>query len=158
VVRDPKTRVGKGFAYVQFTDENAVEAALLFNDKKFPPLLPRKIRVVRAKSMKRNSSKRPRTSSGVMDPREQSMQGRAGKLLGRAASVKLKKREPKSSPPTSMKPPEAFTFEGFRASSKQGMVGLKLSGSGKRKEKSRSRSSRRGAAWKASGGKGKTMK
>jgi nucleolar protein 12 len=108
--------------------------------------------------MKRNNSKRPRTSSGVIDPREQSMQGRTGKLLGRAAAAKLKKREPKSPPPTSMKPPEAFAFEGFRASSKQGMTGLKLSGSGKRKEKSRSRSSRRGAAWKASGSKSKTMK
>lgn len=49
VVRDPKTRVGKGFAYVQFHDANAVEAALLYNEKKFPPLLPRVLRVVRAK-------------------------------------------------------------------------------------------------------------
>lgn len=155
VVRDPKTRVGKGFAYVQFTDENAVEAALLFNDKKFPPLLPRKIRVVRAKSIKRNSSKRPRTASGAMDPREQSMQGRVDKLLGRAAAAKLKKRDWKPLAPTSMKPPEAFVFEGHRANNRQGTAGLKLGGSGKRKDKATSRSSKRSAAWKALGGKKK---
>ncbi|RMD39568.1 hypothetical protein DV735_g5560, partial [Chaetothyriales sp. CBS 134920] len=33
VVRDKETRVSKGFAYVQFTDANAVEAALLFDGK-----------------------------------------------------------------------------------------------------------------------------
>ncbi|KIX98773.1 uncharacterized protein Z520_05234 [Fonsecaea multimorphosa CBS 102226] len=52
VVRDQETRVGKGFAYVQFKDENSVEAALLMNDKKFPPMLPRKLRVMRARKMK----------------------------------------------------------------------------------------------------------
>lgn len=158
VVRDPKTRVGKGFAYVQFTDENAVEAALLFNDKKFPPLLPRRLRVVRAKSAKRNNSKRPPTSSGLMNPKEQSMRGRAGKLLGRAAAVKLKRRDRNSPLPTSIQPLEAFAFEGYRASSKQGTANLKLGGSGKRKDKSKFRSSKRSAAWKASGGKRKAMK
>jgi len=34
VVRDEKTRVGKGFAYVQFKDANSVESALLYNEKK----------------------------------------------------------------------------------------------------------------------------
>lgn len=158
VVRDPKTRVGKGFAYVQFTDENAVEGALLFNDKKFPPLLPRRIRVVRAKMPKRNSSKRSPTSSGLMNPREQSMRGRASKLLGQAAVAKLKSHSRVSPPTTSIKPIEAFAFEGYRASSKQGKAGLKLGRSGKRKDKPKSRSSRRGAAWKASGGKRKAMK
>ncbi|OAP63566.1 hypothetical protein AYL99_02793 [Fonsecaea erecta] len=51
VVRDQETRVGKGFAYVQFKDENSVEAALLLNEKKFPPMLPRKLRVMRARKM-----------------------------------------------------------------------------------------------------------
>ncbi|KAF2099319.1 RNA-binding domain-containing protein, partial [Rhizodiscina lignyota] len=100
VVRDAKTRVGKGFAYVQFTDENAVEAALLFNDKKFPPMLPRKLRVVRAKGMKRNQKNSSRQSnysrapqSGVYRPKitseQQSLQGRAGRLLGKAGAAKL---------------------------------------------------------------------
>ncbi|KAJ9615728.1 Nucleolar protein 12 [Cladophialophora chaetospira] len=52
VVRDEETRVSKGFAYVQFQDENSVEAALLMNEKKFPPMLPRKLRVMRARKMK----------------------------------------------------------------------------------------------------------
>lgn len=50
VVRDPVTRVGKGFAYVQFYDENAVESAILLNGKKFPPMLPRELRVSRCKA------------------------------------------------------------------------------------------------------------
>ena len=49
VVRDKETRISKGFAYVQFADENAVEAALLMDGKKFPPMLPRPLRVQRAK-------------------------------------------------------------------------------------------------------------
>ncbi|SPO00913.1 related to nuM1, hnRNP protein [Cephalotrichum gorgonifer] len=50
VVRDPHTRVGKGFAYVQFYDANDVEAALLLDGKKFTPMLPRALRVSRAKN------------------------------------------------------------------------------------------------------------
>lgn len=157
VVRDSKTRVGKGFAYVQFTDENAVEASLLFNDKKFPPMLPRKLRVVRAKSTKRNTSNRP-SAHKTLDPDAKSMQGRASKLLGRAGAANLKKVNRKLSGSTSIKPPEAFVVEGHRASSRQGTAGLKLGGSGKRMEKSRSRSNKRAAAWKAAGGKKKATK
>ncbi|KAK2829871.1 hypothetical protein FQN49_007176 [Arthroderma sp. PD_2] len=51
VVRDRLTRVGKGFAYVQFKDENGVEAALLCDGKKYPPMLPRRLRVTRAKKV-----------------------------------------------------------------------------------------------------------
>jgi len=70
VVRDPATRVGKGIAYVQFyvsfplpyptlhflpqltppQDGNDVEAAILLNGKKFPPMLPRELRVSRCKA------------------------------------------------------------------------------------------------------------
>ncbi|KAK4100631.1 hypothetical protein N658DRAFT_535328 [Parathielavia hyrcaniae] len=50
VVRDAATRVGKGFAYVQFYDGNAVESAILLNEKKFPPMLPRALRVNRCKA------------------------------------------------------------------------------------------------------------
>ncbi|SPQ17924.1 195ab6e3-3369-4626-bb7a-0cb9584b4d8f [Thermothielavioides terrestris] len=50
VVRDAATRVGKGFAYVQFYDGNAVESAILLNGKKFPPMLPRELRVSRCKA------------------------------------------------------------------------------------------------------------
>jgi len=57
VIRDKETRISKGFAYVQFQDENAVEAALLMNEKKFPPLLPRVLRVMRAKKEVRSGKK-----------------------------------------------------------------------------------------------------
>lgn len=109
VPRDAKTRVGKGFAYVQFKDENAVEAALLYNDKRFPPMLPRKLRVVRAKAEKRNKKV---TGSGgrvvkeasdaaatgykrKMTGQEQSLRGRAAKLFGRAGAAQVQ-RTPRS--------------------------------------------------------------
>ncbi|KAK7540771.1 uncharacterized protein J3D65DRAFT_674975 [Phyllosticta citribraziliensis] len=193
VVRDPKTRVGKGFAYVQFTDENGVEAALLFNDKKFPPMLPRKLRVTRAKPFKRNQQRQQATgastrpavgggSSRIYNPKlsaeEKSLQGRAAKLLGKAGAAKLKKPDfgtganavemkdgkaggkpaAATTGPGGFKAPEAFVFEGYRASSKGGKSGLKLGGakkgaSGKKGGKPASRSSKRGTAWKKSGGK-----
>ncbi|KAK4984524.1 Nucleolar protein 12 [Elasticomyces elasticus] len=210
VVRDPKTRVGKGFAYVQFAvglpssrkprtseqiittranpmqDENAVEAALLYTDKKFPPLLPRKLRVMRAKSIKRNtkpssSTTRPPAYSkpnGIYNPktsaRQQSQLGRADKLLGKAGGAQLRNpgRDANAVPRgvgrrgvgsdggsgEGLRRPEEFVFEGHRASSRQGKSGLKLGGSGKKKGKPRTRSSRRGAEWKAGGGEGKKGK
>ncbi|KZF23811.1 hypothetical protein L228DRAFT_246658 [Xylona heveae TC161] len=166
VVRDPKTRVGKGFAYVQFNDANAVEAALLFNDKKFPPLLPRKLRVVRAKAMKKkatakNSSAKVNSKAiynPKLTPEQKSLQGRAGKLLGRAGAAKMKNGDSGNAKqrPVVPRPPESFVFEGYRASNKSGKQGLKLGGSGKKKGKPRTRSSRRGTAWKASGGQKRT--
>ncbi|KEQ70369.1 hypothetical protein M436DRAFT_53774, partial [Aureobasidium namibiae CBS 147.97] len=152
VPRDPQTRVGKGFAYVQFTAKNAVEAALLLNEKKFPPMLPRKLRVTRAKTIKRNvkpgsnAVKAPGAASkGIYNPKAdpvmQSNMGRAGKLMGRAAAAQ------------GFKTPESFIFEGHRAKAGAGKSGLKLGGSGKKKGKPRTRSSNRAAAWKAGGGK-----
>ncbi|OCK77612.1 hypothetical protein K432DRAFT_384551 [Lepidopterella palustris CBS 459.81] len=168
VIRDSKTRVGKGIAYVQFADENGVEAALQFNDQKFPPLLPRKLRVVRAKAFKRNAKQNPSSSNkpisdSIYNPKvsahEKSMQGRASKLLGRAGAAQVRTGRISFSGPgrpggTPFKAPETFVFEGHRASSKQGTSGLKLGGSGKKKGgKPKTRSSKRGAAWKASGAK-----
>ncbi|GAB7357028.1 hypothetical protein MBLNU459_g7854t1 [Dothideomycetes sp. NU459] len=179
VVRDSKTRVGKGFAYVQFTDENGVEAALQLNEKKFPPMLPRKLRVVRAKAIKRNvkpgssSTRAPSHSKGTgiynarLTGEQQSQMGRAGRLLGRAGAAQMRsggpatgangqasERAPRiASGGPRIRAPEEFIFEGHRASSKSGKSGLKLGGSGKKKGgKPRTRSSNRGAAWKAGGG------
>ncbi|KAL8943544.1 MAG: hypothetical protein Q9216_001002 [Gyalolechia sp. 2 TL-2023] len=172
VVRDGKTRVGKGFAYVQFKDEIAVEKALLYDDKKFPPLLPRSLRVTRAKKMTKtstrisqHSSKAGAAKSAVLearytpkiDPNAQSMSGRAGKLFGRAGAVHLKGQASVSAGQSLKgsgvaKGPEQIVFEGHRASSRQGR-GAKLGGSGKKQGKPRTRSSRRGAAFKAKGGK-----
>ncbi|KAG9990984.1 RNA-binding domain-containing protein, partial [Aureobasidium melanogenum] len=166
VPRDPQTRVGKGFAYVQFTEENAVEAALLLNEKKFPPMLPRKLRVTRAKTIKRNvkpgsnAVKAPgATNKGIYNPKAdpvmQSNMGRAGKLLGRAAAAQVQKGKPIGGTPQGFKTPESFIFEGHRAKAGSGKSGLKLGGSGKKKGKPRTRSSNRAAAWKAGGGKKK---
>lgn len=87
----------------------------------------------------------------------QSFQGRAGKLLGRAGAAKVRTggQDPGSNGKSvnGFKSPESIVFEGYRASSKTGKAGLKLGGSGKKKGKPRTRSSVRGSAWKASGGK-----
>ncbi|KAI9819580.1 MAG: Nucleolar protein 12 [Pycnora praestabilis] len=169
VIRDPRTRVGKGIAYIQFIDPNAVEAALLYHDKSYPPLLPRKLRVTRAKHVKKTSSAQnsknttragssnnakriynPKTTSRV-----QSLEGRAGKLLGRAGATHFRTPSRGSENDRTRgvaKTPESIVFEGYRASKKIGKEGIKMGGSGKKKGKPRTRSSKRGSAWKASGG------
>ncbi|WDK19095.1 RNA recognition domain-containing protein [Colletotrichum graminicola] len=104
VVRDPKTRVGKGFAYVQFYDGIHVEAALLLDGKKFPPMLPRILRVTRAKAphktalaMERSNKARAAQPGGPgapgntkyrakITPEQQSKAGRAARLLGRSGA------------------------------------------------------------------------
>lgn len=187
VIRDSKTRVGIGIAYVQFVDENSVEAALLDDEKKFPPMLPRKLRVQRAKAMKRNAkpgSGRPGASkdreaasggkSGYkrkITAEEASQMGRTGKLYGKAAAAALHikpQRRPVNGSAAPRKPgirgdggikaPESFVFEGHRATAKQGKSGLKFgkkgSGTGGKKQgKPTNRSAKRGAAFKAGGGK-----
>ncbi|KAK4229089.1 putative nucleolar protein 12 [Podospora fimiseda] len=108
VPRDPATRVGKGFAYVQFYDGNDVEKAILLNEKKFPPMLPRALRVTRCKAPhktaraleakevrqaaeRKASDKRSGKSAYVpkVTPEAQTLAGRAGKLLGRAGAAQL---------------------------------------------------------------------
>jgi nucleolar protein 12 len=158
VIRDATTRVGKGIAYVQFEDENAVEAALQYNEKKFPPMLPRKLRVSRAKAVKRNAkpgSGRPTTNKSrpqgyqrKFTAEEQSSMGRTSKLFGRAAAAKqAKEPKPKGTAANTtplgdagargvknnvlgegIRKPESFIFEGHRARSTGGKAGLKLGG------------------------------
>ncbi|EOA88838.1 Nucleolar protein 12 [Exserohilum turcicum] len=148
VVRDAKTRVGKGFAYVQFVDENGVEAALQLNDKNFPPMLPRKLRITRCKAEKKKDKPRgPPPSSHKasgkagyapkLTEEQKSLQGRARSMLGKVAKAQTK---------------ESFVFEGHRASEKQGKSGLKFKGSGGKKKGPNGRKSR-SAGWKKSGGK-----
>jgi nucleolar protein 12 len=148
VVRDSKTRVGKGIAYVQFVDENGVEAALQFNDQKYPPLLPRKLRVVRAKAPKKKEKKpiakpTPVKSNSVYNAKvsdeQKTKEGRARAMLGKAGAFRSA---------------ESFVFEGHRASAKQGHSGLKLGGKKKGgSKKPTNRSAKRAASWKTSGGK-----
>ncbi|KAF2161777.1 hypothetical protein M409DRAFT_69578 [Zasmidium cellare ATCC 36951] len=166
VIRDSTTRVGKGIAYVQFEDENALEAALLYNEKKFPPMLPRKLRVSRAKAQKRNvkpGSDRPSTSKQnpngyqrKLTGQEASNLGRTSKLLGRAAAAKARKPEKKPAASRDSKPavggeikgPESFIFEGHRATEKQGKSGLKLGG---RHTKNKTKVTKRSSSFKKSG-------
>jgi nucleolar protein 12 len=148
VVRDSKTRVGKGFAYVQFEDENSVEAALQFSEQKFPPLLPRKLRVLRAKATRKDrfAAREPKPKdnklNGVYNAKisneQRSAAGRAKAMLSKTAAAKA---------------PELFVFEGHRASSKQGNHGVLKTKKGK-KGKPSNRSTNRAAAWRKAGGKG----
>lgn len=131
VVRDQETRVSKGFAYVQFESENSVEAALLMNDKRFPPMLPRKLRVMRAKKMKPSKSTR-------VKPHEKDQANRkGGSYLDKRKSLGGDQKK------------SGFVFEGHRASSASKFA---LTKKKKHKKRPDTRSSRRGATFKAAGG------
>lgn len=142
VVRDQATRVSKGFAYVQFYDENCVEEAIHLDGKAFPPLLPRKLRVSRAKKA---IKKREAPSNEKIGDARKTLQGRAGKLLGKAGQAQLKARDRGSVAQNSM------VFEGHRATEgSQIKVKTKSRGS---KAKKNNRSSQRAAAYRSAGGK-----
>ncbi|RKU43799.1 Nucleolar protein 12 [Coniochaeta pulveracea] len=178
VVRDPHTRVGKGFAYVQFYDGNSVESALLLNEKKFPPLLPRILRVSRCKAPHKtaraieakqakfnfNAKQAARQPKGEYiakpTPENQTLSGRAAKLLGKtaaqkaAAEARMKEKKARRQERPSreekearraakgeedvtkgFKSPEDIVFEGRRASSKDGKPkDLKFKGQGGKKK------------------------
>lgn len=135
-------------------------------------MLPRILRVTRAKDPKKTASYsqqgkapnrdvRPAKVRGLYTPKvssqTQSLAGRAGKLLGRAGAAQFnsadKDRGPNKKINGTAQTPEDIVFEGYRASSKQGKGTLKLGGSGKKQGKPRTRSSKRGAAFRAGGGK-----
>jgi nucleolar protein 12 len=91
-------------------DPNAVEAALLFNEKKYPPMLPRILRVVRAKAVRKSAnayaasrsdprpasrnakSSRPQIYNPKVSSEVSSLKGRAGKLLGKAGAAQFNKK------------------------------------------------------------------
>ncbi|KAL2873638.1 Nucleolar protein 12 [Colletotrichum sp. CLE4] len=187
VVRDPKTRVGKGFAYVQFYDGNHVESALLLNGKKYPPMLPRIMRVTRAKAPQKTALAMERTNKAraaqagasrggapgstkykaKITPEQQSLAGRASRLLGRQGARRERddNRKPRAHAPANgsgaipkdeMKKPEDFIFEGRRASAKDGRPkDLKFNkrskpkgGGGVKKTKPTGRGAKRAAEWK----------
>ena len=148
-------------------------------------MLPRNLRVVRAKAVRKTAlasqhtqskfSKRPSSKPQIYNPKtsseEASLHGRAGKLLGRAGAAQFKKGKVTGANQMVMgkrgdgaksiegiaKTPESIVFEGYRASSKNGKPkDLKMGGKGK-KGKPTGRAAKRTSAWKSSGGKkGKT--
>jgi nucleolar protein 12 len=133
VVRDQETRVSKGFAYVQFEDVNSVEAALLLNEKKFPPLLPRKLRVMRSKRTKHagNASAKLPRFGGAREKR--SFGGRNAGTRGGAPGK-----------------PNNIVFEGHRASSNTSRTKADKLRKQKKKRPT-NRSARRGAAFREGG-------
>ncbi|KAJ5120551.1 Nucleolar protein 12 [Penicillium bovifimosum] len=146
VIRDSTTRVGKGFAYVQFYDGNGVEQALPLNGKNFPPMLPRKLRVHRArKVIKKKESSAPDAKRSRVDEAQKTMQGRATRLLGRAGAAKVKAEA------NSTIAGNSFVFEGHRATEGSSSIKLKQKSRGS-KAKRESRSSKRAAAYKATYG------
>ncbi|PWY86838.1 RNA binding protein [Aspergillus heteromorphus CBS 117.55] len=145
VVRDRATRVGKGFAYVQFYDQNCVEEALLLNGKQYPPMLPRKLRVVRAKRPQKRREDNGGQGKSLANS-DKTLQGRAGRLFGRAGAAKLKAAGKTSISQNSL------VFEGHRATeggASRIRVKTKSRGS---KGKPNNRSSKRAAAYAAAGG------
>ncbi|KAE8150985.1 hypothetical protein BDV25DRAFT_171765 [Aspergillus avenaceus] len=145
VIRDQATRVGKGFAYVQFYDQNCVEEALLLDGKQYPPMLPRKLRVTRARKMAKKREA-PITGGKNMRESDKTLQGRAGKLFGRAGAAKVKADASKTISGNSL------VFEGHRATEDGSRIRVKTKSRGS-KGKPNNRSSKRAAAYKASGGK-----
>jgi nucleolar protein 12 len=150
---------------------NSVEKALLYNEKKYPPMLPRILRVSRAKNLSNNMFRNSTSHSKVnalsvpskiyqpkLSSKSMSLSGRAKKLLGSAGAAQFSKSDRARTPPGDFATKAStlagtVIFEGHRASSKQSMGTMKLGGSGKKQGKPRTRSSRRGAAFKASGSK-----
>lgn len=177
VPRDPNTRVGKGFAYVQFKDGISVEKALLLNGCKFPPMLPRELRVTRCKNPKKTARSLEREKLKVLTavsksaksvqnqpkamPESRSGVGRAVKLLGKGGAALIRRNAKEKgegrrnshvfiSEESTATIPEQIVFEGRRASEKDGRpAGIKF---GKDKHKVGSgrmkRSNRRAAEWK----------
>lgn len=97
LIRDKKTNVGKGFAYVQYKDSSAVQNALLMHEKKM--LLgegkgARKLRVTRAQNMpskhKADQKERDQINNPDLKPRDKAKLGRVKNLMGSQAAAKLK--------------------------------------------------------------------
>lgn len=147
VIRDRATRVGKGFAYVQFYDQNGVEEALLLDGKKFPPMLPRKLRVMRAKK-ERKTTETPKVpvKGQKLGEAQKTLHGRAGKLLGKAGAAKLKAG-------VNAPNPQTLVFEGRRATEDGSRIKVKTKSRGL-KGKPKTRSTKRAAAYRT----GKTKK
>lgn len=132
-------------------------------------MLPRVLRVVRAKAVHKTAlasaaskadSKKPRGKPQIYNPKQtsemSSLRGRARKLLGRAGAAQLKKKEGSGANDTVigkrgdavkgsgiegiLRTPENIVFEGYRASAKSGKPkDLKMGGKGGGKKKGKQR-------------------
>ncbi|EPY52746.1 RNA-binding protein Nop12 [Schizosaccharomyces cryophilus OY26] len=115
IVRDPKTNLGKGFAYIQFKEPLSVEKALLLNEKQMPE--GRTLRVSRAKVIKANA---PASTAKPNNQKGRTLQGRARKLMGKAGNALVK---------------ENLSLEGHHAKPGENPLVKKKKPSKKRKER-----------------------
>lgn len=106
IIRDSKTNMGKGFAYVQFEDSVSIEKALLLHDKPLTGVTKasqaRKLRISRAKNLNKPSRNEPLTAKKWREQKakehgknkhisgkQATELGRAKNLLGKSARAKL---------------------------------------------------------------------
>lgn len=97
LIRDKKTNVGKGFAYVQFKESSAVQNALLLHEKKMAlgeGKGARKLRVTRAQAMpskhRAETREHDRLANPDLRPRDKAKLGRVKNLMGGQAAARLK--------------------------------------------------------------------
>lgn len=105
IVRDSKTNLGKGFAYVQFKELESVIKALLLNDKPMKSIHSgknRKLRVTRCKNIKSkfNNNNIADSTNNILNEQQKTKFGRAKKILNKADRATLGKE---------------LTIEGMRA-------------------------------------------
>ncbi|CAI4920576.1 CPS_HP_G0075530.mRNA.1.CDS.1 [Saccharomyces cerevisiae] len=122
IIRDSKTNMGKGFAYVQFKDLQSVNKALLLNEKpmksqkqedentKKPTKKARKLRVSRCKNMKKGTTIGTGLNRNGLTDSQRTRAGRAKKILGKADRATLG---------------QEITIEGLRAKKGEGSTHLK---------------------------------
>lgn len=122
IIRDSKTNMGKGFAYVQFKDLQSVNKALLLNEKpmksqkqedentKKPTKKARKLRVSRCKNMKKGTTIGTGLDRNGLTDSQRTRAGRAKKILGKADRATLG---------------QEITIEGLRAKKDEGSTHLK---------------------------------
>lgn len=132
IVRDSKTNLGKGFAYIQFKDFQSVNKALLLNDKPISSDKTkgknRKLRVDRCKNIRKpvtpsgGSSFKQRAVESRLNESNKTKFGRAKKILGKADRATLG---------------QEITVEGLRASKGAGPAASHL-----KKKKQRSKTGR----------------
>lgn len=128
IVRDSKTNMGKGFAYIQFKEIESVNKALLLNDQIMKSInndkkKGRKLRVTRCKNMKKGANSIERGSNkkfAKLNEQQRTKMGRAKKVLSKADKATLGKE---------------LTIEGLRATKGEGVSHLK-------KKKQRSKTGR----------------
>ncbi|QHS76082.1 rRNA-processing protein NOP12 [Saccharomyces paradoxus] len=122
IIRDSKTNMGKGFAYVQFKDLQSLNKALILNEKpmksqkqededsKKPTKKARKLRVSRCKNMKKGTAIGAGLDRNGLTDSQRTKAGRAKKILGKADRATLG---------------QEITIEGLRAKKGEGSTHLK---------------------------------